>query len=65
MATLQGAGPCDEDICLSFTSMIRRHVEKSIRGETLSIVVLIKESSAISLMLEWQALGMLKLKVNF
>ena len=42
MATLEGAGMRDDDIYLSFATMIRRHTEKSTGGEPLSFSELIK-----------------------
>ena len=41
MATLEGAGLRDDDICLSFARMIRRHIEKSTGREPLSFSELI------------------------
>ena len=35
MATLESAGFRDDDICLSFARMIRRHIEKSTVREPL------------------------------
>ena len=41
MATLEGAGLRDEDMCLSFPRMIRNHIEKSTGREPLSFPELI------------------------
>ena len=35
MATLEGAGMRDDDICLSFARMIKRNIEKSAGRETI------------------------------
>ena len=46
MVTLEGAGMRDEDICLSFARMIRRHIEKYTGREPLLFSELINNSKS-------------------